>query len=686
MNGDLITRPGPAMARGFSGLLVLLTSLVLVGAVEGQEKRELRHILVKSEAMADALMKEIGKGADFKELARKYSLDTGTRPLGGDLGWASPGDFEPAFAQAAFAIPNKGEMAKVKTRFGWHVIEFIDSRPAPGTPPAPPAGDTPTPPAETPPVMPERNSDLSVAMKWERTAFHSGEEMRFSIELKNESDGELEIWSPRLWPLGMLVRYQFGPGSPNLSIPESWGEGGPPGGWFRRLAPGESLREQFRLQDYFGECSDWPIVRMIWRGDVLHRRLLESYPTLAERQDWPTRQGRWRFYVTEESRVSILPAYSAKDRWFLCIFSQGKTWIEIHDPGVPNLMDELIDDVRREVYTDQVIGDYQPADHYVLGAGDDDVPVGFMQPPTAIQWKEGVVGLGLTWEGRTPFIGSTIAFGLENPSTITSRAVPFGRIVLEEGDPSTRIKKLLGAGQLARASLVLAYPAALVPAEVLAAADALPDPGRIRRKLDPTPKKEFAPQLTRRDERATPQEKVPDRSERDIAPPPVRKDSARVELVTSAGSIVIMLYEDDAPNTVASFLDLVERGLYDGTHVVRKVTTDHNRGFVQLGSPDDTAGGHRGFTIEDEVNARPHLTGVVSMARKHTEPDSAGCQFFICIDGQPHLDKTYTTFGEIIAGLDVAEQLTEADRIVQARVQRKPKQETEPRRTPIAGE
>lgn len=88
-----------------------------------------RHILVESEADAGNLIAKLKKGADFADLARKNSKDSGSKTNGGELGWFAPQQMVPEFAAAVEALKN-GETteAPVKTQFGWHVIQREDAR------------------------------------------------------------------------------------------------------------------------------------------------------------------------------------------------------------------------------------------------------------------------------------------------------------------------------------------------------------------------------------------------------------------------------------------------------------------------------------------------------------------------------------------------------------------------------
>ncbi len=106
-------------------------------AVLGQKPTEYkaRHILVKTEGEAKDLISQLDKGADFSELAKSKSIDTGSGTNGGDLGWFVPAQMVPEFSNAAAAL-EKGKYTKtpVKSQFGWHVIVLDDARPV--TPPS----------------------------------------------------------------------------------------------------------------------------------------------------------------------------------------------------------------------------------------------------------------------------------------------------------------------------------------------------------------------------------------------------------------------------------------------------------------------------------------------------------------------------------------------------------------------
>ncbi|MHC4841173.1 MAG: peptidylprolyl isomerase [Planctomycetota bacterium] len=142
------------------------------------------------------------------------------------------------------------------------------------------------------------------------------------------------------------------------------------------------------------------------------------------------------------------------------------------------------------------------------------------------------------------------------------------------------------------------------------------------------------------------------------------KDLPKVEMTTDRGRLVITLFEDDAPNTVASFIELVEKGFYDGLLFHRVVP----HFVVQGGDPDGTGGGGPGYSIRLEAN-RKHFRGSLGMARS-ADPDSAGSQFYFCLNSATatHLDEAYAVFGRVSEGLDVMDQLLLGSKVISAKV------------------
>jgi len=128
------------------------------------------------------------------------------------------------------------------------------------------------------------------------------------------------------------------------------------------------------------------------------------------------------------------------------------------------------------------------------------------------------------------------------------------------------------------------------------------------------------------------------------------------------------LYPEVAPNTVRNFINLVQKGFYDGL-IFHRVIPNF---MIQGGCPEGVGVGGPGYAIKGEfadngfANDLKHTRGVLSMARSRI-PDSAGSQFFIMVADSPHLDGQYAAFGKVIEGMEAADKIVSAERNFQDR-------------------
>ncbi|MCC5996704.1 MAG: peptidylprolyl isomerase [Oceanicaulis sp.] len=133
-------------------------------------------------------------------------------------------------------------------------------------------------------------------------------------------------------------------------------------------------------------------------------------------------------------------------------------------------------------------------------------------------------------------------------------------------------------------------------------------------------------------------------------------DARNLVLTLDGGDVVIRLRDDLAPKHVARITALVEEGFYDGLTFHRVID-----GFVaQGGCPRGNGTGGTGEKIPAEFNDAPHVRGALSMARTQ-DPDSADCQFFICLDAVPYLDGQYTVWGEVTDGMEHVDALPKGE-------------------------
>lgn len=123
------------------------------------------------------------------------------------------------------------------------------------------------------------------------------------------------------------------------------------------------------------------------------------------------------------------------------------------------------------------------------------------------------------------------------------------------------------------------------------------------------------------------------------------------------GSVVIELFENETPITVANFEKLITEGFYNGVSFHRVI-----KGFMaQGGCPNGTGTGGPGYSIPCETKGNPHthVRGALSMA--HRGPNTGGSQFFIVYEPQAHLNGIHTVFGQVISGMEIIDEVNQGD-------------------------
>ncbi len=137
-----------------------------------------------------------------------------------------------------------------------------------------------------------------------------------------------------------------------------------------------------------------------------------------------------------------------------------------------------------------------------------------------------------------------------------------------------------------------------------------------------------------------------------------RAKTSVARITTPKGDMVFSFYSEDAPQHSAAFIKLADAGFYDGLAFHRV-----EPGFViQGGDPKGDGTGGPGYNLKAEFNERPHVRGTVAMARA-SSPDSAGSQFYICLDDARFLDKQYTVFGQLTDGFETLEAIRRGDKM-----------------------
>lgn len=128
-------------------------------------------------------------------------------------------------------------------------------------------------------------------------------------------------------------------------------------------------------------------------------------------------------------------------------------------------------------------------------------------------------------------------------------------------------------------------------------------------------------------------------------------------LMQNGEKIEFELYPNEAPGTVANFVELIKKGFYNGLTFHRVIP-----GFVsQGGDPNGNGTGGPGYTIKCETEGNPHkhVEGALSMA--HAGRDTGGSQFFIVHEPQPHLDGVHTVFGQVTSGIAAVKAMKNGD-------------------------
>jgi peptidyl-prolyl cis-trans isomerase B (cyclophilin B) len=131
---------------------------------------------------------------------------------------------------------------------------------------------------------------------------------------------------------------------------------------------------------------------------------------------------------------------------------------------------------------------------------------------------------------------------------------------------------------------------------------------------------------------------------------------------TEKGTINIQFFDADAPNTVKNFVDLAEKGFYDGLTFHRVI----NNFMIQGGCPQGSGTGGPGYKINCEINPNKHQAGSLSMA--HAGKNTGGSQFFICHSPQSHLDGVHTVFGKT-EDMAVVNAIKGGDKMLSVKIQ-----------------
>lgn len=139
---------------------------------------------------------------------------------------------------------------------------------------------------------------------------------------------------------------------------------------------------------------------------------------------------------------------------------------------------------------------------------------------------------------------------------------------------------------------------------------------------------------------------------------------ALLTLERNKAVVEIELFEKEAPGTVKNFVDLINKGFYNGLNFHRVIP-----GFVaQGGCPHGTGSGGPGYNIKCETEGNPHIHQVGALSMAHAGKNTGGSQFFICYDSFPHLDGIHTVFGQVVNGMEHVLNIKQGDKILKIEV------------------
>ncbi|KAB7671177.1 peptidylprolyl isomerase [Bacillus sp. B1-b2] len=128
-------------------------------------------------------------------------------------------------------------------------------------------------------------------------------------------------------------------------------------------------------------------------------------------------------------------------------------------------------------------------------------------------------------------------------------------------------------------------------------------------------------------------------------------------LMQNGEKIEFELYPNEAPGTVANFVELINKGFYNGLSFHRVIPEFVSQG----GDPNGNGTGGPGYTIKCETVGNPHKHVEGSLSMAHAGRDTGGSQFFIVHDPQPHLNGVHTVFGQVTSGMDTVKAMKNGD-------------------------
>lgn len=601
-----------------------------------EEKVRARHILfaANEKEKAAGVLEQIREGSlTFEEALAEYSIDYYTKRSGGDLGFFTRRtSLAPAVKAIAFKM-KKGEYVKepVKTQFGWHILQVTDRTGKKEDPPPPP-GEEPTKKLEITMTMKLADPKFNIVLPLEK--------LSLNLSAKNISDAPVEVLRPELWPLGVSL-------SANVvteSQPELKAD------YLKiitdlktvTLLPGQGISQTLKVAEVWDNLDQSVWWDVSFKGadmlDAMTEKFAEKMEALKKEESYTANVAQLAASMASEAPLGFdTHKVSAKDKepvqyYVVVKMTKGQDFlVKLQQKENMSQVLHFIKLVQQDFYKDKKFHKRQK-DEFIAGGG------------------LGQDGTG--WPERGKFVTETILDKAEIKAKDFILVARRDNYSYECGSMFMVATNDLPQYKEARMGL----PIGTVVGGWRTIENLDSDTGWMRARQSPIASTRLYTEA-----------QLPTiwKSELAASKGPVESDEPlpQVEITTEHGVIKVELYEDDAPNTVANFISLAEKKYYDGLTFHRVIA-----GFVaQGGDPQGTGAGGPGYTIRDEVNGRKHVKGALGMAKTRA-PNSAGSQFYFCLEAAHHLDAGYTVFGKVLSGMDAVAKIKKGDKMTQVKV------------------
>jgi cyclophilin family peptidyl-prolyl cis-trans isomerase len=558
----------------------------------------------------------------------------------------------------------------------------VDTKPVVTAVPTPEKPTVPKPASKPKAKLRLRKKELRVGLEAVGLKVASTTPIQLNLTVRNTGEEDLKIFHPSLLALGLKVRSDQAPNVPTAD----WGGIAEPESFVITLKSGEIVGRRLILDDYFTELTTNNRLWVSWDGAALITNLrarfadkIASIEGFGDAEQTVRMGGAdlrrevtgldgflGRPYRKPEAPIAVWDRPRPDSEYYARLDVLGvpePLWFKLDDMKNARSGSSYFADLALQGYYDGLSFYDIRADKALIGGCPRNDGTGMPNRPlaNAVNSKKtkhvsGTLSLltRRSSKGATREAGSIFFVCLGDSPKWDDKHLPIGQLVGGEA-----ALKTLSTRPSAMIQTVSIVPAALAPSEISGVTVASSEPEASTDAPDTSPDAGTA---------ANSDEPV-------ILTKP--RELPRVELQTTKGKVVVELYEDDAGNTVNSFVSLIEKNIFPGKDGGKelKILDRADGYYIRTGSPDNSQTGGAGYKLKSEVadNSRRHEKGTLSMCLEVGEdgqeiPNTASSQFFICLDAINFWDGRYTPFGKVIEGLDIVESLTAADSITSSRV------------------